>query len=64
MQFMRQFDGGIYHFLLQARRQRYGGIHRNRVPGMHAGPLYMLHDAGNQHVFAVANGVHFKFFAI
>ncbi len=28
---------------------------------MHAGTLYLLHDAGDQEVFAIADGVHFAF---
>ena len=30
---------------------------------MHAGTLYQLHDAGNEHLFAVADGVHFNLLA-
>ena len=36
-------------------------IYGDRVAGVHARALDMLHDAGNQDVFAVANGVHLDF---
>src|SRR5690606_28344132 len=43
--------------LHDAGRQAKGGIHRHTVAGVYPRPLDVLHDAGNEHVFAVADGV-------
>ena len=36
----------------------YGGNGAGRVAGVHAGLLDMLHQAADQHVLAIADGVH------
>src|SRR5699024_8849599 len=40
-----------------------GGIHADRVAGVDAGALHQLHDAGDEHVGAVTDGVHLHLLA-
>ena len=53
--------GVIDNRLLHLFGKRDRGIDRNRVAGVNAGAVNVFHDAGNQNVFAVTNGVHFDF---
>ena len=39
-------------------------VDRHRVAGVHAGALDVLHDAGDQHGLAVADGVDFDLAAV
>ena len=47
---------GIHHVVVQ----REGRIDRDGVAGMDAGPLHVLHDAGDQHVLPVGDDVHLQ----
>ena len=46
----------VEHHIVQVVR----GIHGNRVAGVYTGPFNMLHNAGDQHIFAIADAVHFQ----
>ena len=49
-------DHGVHHVVIQGE----GGIDGDGVAGMDAGPLHMLHDAGDQHVLPIGDDVHLQ----
>ena len=53
------FHNGILHRLTQGE----GGIYADRVAGMNAGALHQLHDAGQENLFTIADGIHLRFLA-
>ena len=46
----------VEHHIVQVIR----GVHGNGVAGVYTGPFNMLHNAGDQHIFAIADAVHFQ----
>ena len=56
-QLFRDFDHAPQILVIQVVRR----IDGNRVAGMHAGTLNMFHDAGDQHIRAVRDDIHFEF---
>ena len=56
----RKTDGVIHKAVLLALRQHKCRIYGNGVARMDAGPFDVFHNSGNQHILAVADGVHFQ----
>ena len=50
--------GIVHHGVDLVLRQVLCRVDTDGVAGVHAGALHLLHDAGDQEVFAVADGVH------
>ena len=60
MQCLGQSAGILGDALLYSICDRMRRIHGDRVTGMHTGTLYVLHDARDQDIFAVADRIHFQ----
>ncbi len=64
MQRFCQPSGVFRNLVLHQLADGMGGINRNTVPGMHAGPFDMLHNTGNQDIRAVTYGIHLDFLSL
>ena len=64
MQGFCQPSGVLRDGLLHVLTDGLGGINGDAVSGMHARPLHMLHQAGDQDVGAVADRVHLHLLAL
>ena len=58
MQLAGKAAGIVHHGVDLVLRQVLCRVDTDGVAGVHAGALHLLHDAGDQEVFAVADGVH------
>ena len=57
-----QFNGIINNLVLDRLADGECGVDADRVAGMYAGALHMLHNTGNEHICTVTDGVHLQLF--